>query len=276
MSVISISRAFCSKGKLIAEQVAKKLGYECISREIILEASDVFNVAEVKLAKAIHDGPSFLEKITHGKDKYIAYIKAALLNNIKRNNIVYHGLAGHFFLQGIQHVVKIRIITDFESRVSEEMARENITGSLARKILLHDDAERLKWSKYIHGVETNDPDLYDLILNLKQMSVDDCTDLICHVASFSSFQTTIESKRKLNNLAMAANARALIIDKYHDAAVNADDGSLNIVFSKKTHNRHLVVSDIERLLKTMTGIKKLDIKVEEDITPGSLMYMAKH
>jgi hypothetical protein len=39
MSVITISRGSYSHGKEIAEKVAQKLGYECISREIILEAA---------------------------------------------------------------------------------------------------------------------------------------------------------------------------------------------------------------------------------------------
>ena len=43
MGVIKISRGSYSKGKEIAEKLAQYLGYECISREILLETSDHFN-----------------------------------------------------------------------------------------------------------------------------------------------------------------------------------------------------------------------------------------
>ncbi|MBW2573755.1 MAG: cytidylate kinase family protein, partial [Deltaproteobacteria bacterium] len=44
MGVITISRGSYSKGKEIAEKLAEKLDYDCISREILLQASKQFNV----------------------------------------------------------------------------------------------------------------------------------------------------------------------------------------------------------------------------------------
>ncbi len=51
MSVITISRGSYSKGKEIAEKLAQNLGYECISRDILLEASETFKIPEVNLAQ---------------------------------------------------------------------------------------------------------------------------------------------------------------------------------------------------------------------------------
>jgi hypothetical protein len=62
MAIITISRGSYSKGKQIAEKVAKALGYECISREVLLEASKEFNIPEVKRVRAIHDAPSILSR----------------------------------------------------------------------------------------------------------------------------------------------------------------------------------------------------------------------
>ena len=41
------------------------------------------------------------------KEKFIAYFQAAFLKCLKRDNVVYHGLAGHFFLRGISHALKV-------------------------------------------------------------------------------------------------------------------------------------------------------------------------
>ena len=96
MPIITISRGSYSKGKEVAEKVSQKLGYECISRDVLLEASEEFNVPEIKLIRAIHNSPSILNSFTHGREKYIVYIQAALLRHLSKDNIVYHGLAGHF------------------------------------------------------------------------------------------------------------------------------------------------------------------------------------
>ena len=126
MSIITISRGSYSRGKEVAEKLAQALGYECISREILLEASEKFNIPEIKLVRAIHDAPSILERITYGKERYVAYLRAALLKHVQKDHVVYHGLAGHFFLQGIPHVLKVRIIADLEDRVQEEAARKHL------------------------------------------------------------------------------------------------------------------------------------------------------
>jgi hypothetical protein len=46
MSIVTISRGSYSRGKEVAEKVAQKLGYECISRDILLETSEQFNIPE--------------------------------------------------------------------------------------------------------------------------------------------------------------------------------------------------------------------------------------
>ena len=63
----------------MAEKLAAKLGYDCISREILLAASQEFNIPEIKLVRAIEDAPKILERFTSDKKKYVAYIRAALL-----------------------------------------------------------------------------------------------------------------------------------------------------------------------------------------------------
>ena len=127
MSIVTISRGSYSKGKEVAEKLARALNYECISREIILEASELFNIPELKLVRAIHDAPTILDRFTSGKERFIAFFRAVLLTHLQKDNVVFHGLGSHFFLQGISHVLKVRISSDLEDRVREEMDRERIS-----------------------------------------------------------------------------------------------------------------------------------------------------
>ncbi|MGD8835402.1 MAG: cytidylate kinase-like family protein [Desulfobacteraceae bacterium] len=188
MPIITISRGSYSKGKEVAEKVAQKLGYECISREIILEASEEFHVPEIKLIRAIHDAPGILDRLSHKKDRYIAYIQTALLKHFCKNNIVYHGLAGHYFVKGISHVLKVRIIADMEDRVRLEMEREGKSRKEAIHTLQKDDEERRKWSQHLYGIDPLDSSLYDIVLHIHKILVDDAADIICHTAGLKDFQ----------------------------------------------------------------------------------------
>jgi cytidylate kinase len=204
MSIITISRGSYYRGKEVAEKLAEKLGYECISREILLEASEEFNIPEIKLIRAIHDAPSILERLTRQKEKFVAFIRAALLKHVQKDNVVYHGLFGHFFLQDIPHVLKVRIVGDLEARVADEVKREGISPDKAREILLRDDEERRKWALYLYGADWWDATLYDLVIHLKTITVDDAVSLISHVAQLPGFQTTPHSQEAINNLLEAA------------------------------------------------------------------------
>ncbi len=208
MPIITISRGSYSRGKEEAEKLAQKLGYECISRDILLGASEQFNIPEIKLIRAIHDAPSILERFTRGKERYVAFLRATLLKNVQKDNVVYHGLAGHYFLQGIPHVIKVRIMADLEDRVQEEMRREKISADEARNILRKDDDERRRWGIQVYGVDTWDPKLYDMVLHIKSLTVDDAVDLISKAAQLPRFQATPESQRLLDDMVREAAAEA--------------------------------------------------------------------
>ena len=102
MSIITITRGSYSHGKELAETLAEKLGYECFSRENLREdASEQFNLPEIKLFRAIENPPSLLDRITGGKEKYIAYLRSAFLKHVQKDDIIYHGFVGQFFLKDV-------------------------------------------------------------------------------------------------------------------------------------------------------------------------------
>ena len=101
MSIITISRGSYSHGKEVAEALAERLHYDCLSREIMVETSDQFKVPEKKLLKALHDAPTALEWFTHDQERLVHFFRSTFLSHMIQGNIVYHGLAGHFFLQNI-------------------------------------------------------------------------------------------------------------------------------------------------------------------------------
>jgi cytidylate kinase len=204
MSVITISRGSYNRGKEVAEKLAKKLGYECISRDILLEASSEYNIPEIKLIRAIQDAPSILQRLTHQKEKYIAFIRAALLKHVQKDNVVYHGLFGHFFLQDIPHVLKVRIVGALEDRVEDEVRREGISAEKAREIITRDDEERRKWALYLYGADSWDATLYDLVIHLKAFSIDDAVELISRARELPGFQTTPESQASIDSLVEAS------------------------------------------------------------------------
>lgn len=261
MSLITISRGSYSKGKEVAEKVAQELGYECISRDILIEASDHFHIPEIKLVRAIHDAPSVFNRFTHGKEKYIAYIQAAILGHMKKDNCVYHGLAGHFFLQGVPHVLKVRIIADIEDRVREEMRRENISAEEARHILQKDDSERRKWGMQLYGQDTWDSGLYDLVVHIKTKTVDDAVSLILHSVKLPCYQTTPESQSMIDDLALAAEAKAALVEKFPDSKTSAQKGVVHVKIDAPPIQEEKIINIVKDTLANIDGVKDVIVHI---------------
>jgi len=264
MSIITISRGSYSRGKEVAEKVAAALGYECISREILLEASEQFNIPEIKLVRAIHDAPSILERFTYGKERYVSYLKAALMKHIQKDNVVYHGMAGHFFLQEIPHVFKVRIVADLEDRVAEEMKRENISASEARHILKKDDDERRRWSIQLFGMDTWDPMLYDMVLHIKSIKVDDAVQLILQAAKLPCFGTTPQSQKILDDQSLAARVQAALVEEFPTARVSAKDGELFVDIKGNLTEEQEIIARVRRIAGNVAGI---EVKIQYLVHP---------
>ena len=190
MAIITIARECCSHGAEIAEKVAEMLGYECISREILLEAAYFFNIPEQRLLHSIHDAPSVLERITHGREKYLAYIRAALLAHVKKDNIVYHGHAGHLLIPEITHVLKIRLFAAESDRIALLQKEQKMSPEEALAFLKSEDKQRIDWTRYIYNRDVHDPELYDLIINLTHLKIEDACDIICRAVPSDIYATT--------------------------------------------------------------------------------------
>ncbi len=210
MGIITVSRGSFSYGKEVAEKVAERLGYEIISRERLIETSaKEFDVPEVKLIKAIEDAPTFLDRFTKGKEKYVAYIQSALLKLLAKDNVVYHGFAGHYFVKDIPRILKVRINAAMDKRAEFVMKRDGVSKEEAIKIIKKLDEIRRRWSKHLYGIDTFTADLYDLVFQIDTATVDDVVDVICKTLSFETFRITPEVIEMLKERAEAVKKKAL-------------------------------------------------------------------
>jgi len=261
MSIITISRGSYSRGKEIAEKVAQELGYECIAREALLEASEHFKTPEIKLIRAIHNAPSILHRFGVSEAKYISYVQTGLLRHAKKDNVVYHGLAGHFLLKGISHVLKVRILSDMDQRVAFEVERENISRKEARDTLKKDDQERRKWSKSLYGIDTWDPSLYDIVIHINKITTDDAVNIIRHAAGLEHFQATAESQKMIDDLWLASEVKAVLIDTRSDIEVTADNGIVLVKTKAHISQEELLVKELSESGQQIPGVKEIRVDV---------------
>jgi cytidylate kinase len=261
LSIITISRGSYSKGKEIAEKVASQLGYKCISRgEIEKEISLKTGIPEVKLVRAIHDSERLLERIGHEKRNYVHLFQCFLIKHFLEDNVVYHGLAGHFFVRTMPHILKVRILADLSERAVLEAKRENISEDQALRLLKKDDRQRLAWSKCLFGLDTCDPTNYDLVINTHNLTINDAVAMIGHTVNLPQFQTTPELLSEIRDLSIACSIRTPLEEKGLEVEVSVKNGDAFINVESVSGQDNAVIHQIEQVASTIEGVGKIKIE----------------
>ena len=227
MAIISISRACSSRGKEVAERVAATLGYQCVSREILAEASRFFGPPETNLHKSLHDAPTILDRLTHAREKHLSYIRAALLQYVKWDNVVYHGHAGHLLLPEISHVLKVRVVAEMGDRIALTRKRLEMSEDEALAFIKSEDRHRSAWTRHLYKKNVSDPRLYDIVLDVSRLGIQDACEIISSAAQSDTYTATPESMRVMANLALSSHVRAAL-KGICEAEVITDGGRVGI------------------------------------------------
>jgi cytidylate kinase len=278
MAIITISRGCFSHGQEIAEKVAEILGYECISREVLVEAAKLFNVSEKKLVKSLHDAPTILERISNGKTEYLADIKAALLGYARKGNMVYHGHAGHLLLTEIPKVLKIRILAETEDRIAFLQQQKNVSRDQALLDIENEDKHRSQWTRYLYKMDVNDPKLYDIVINIGNLTIDNACEIICLAAKSDAYLMTDESKQALDDAAITSYIDAAL-QSICEARVFVKNGEVHVKVAaqKRRKTGHLspalqdhlgasyqddLTRQINKIAYDIPGVKKVFCNVD--------------
>ena len=233
MAVISISRGTFSGGKAIAEKVAARMQYPCVSREMMLEdAAKDFGVAEAHLEHVVNERPKPWQQNRDRRSAYLNFIRAALLRRSRDGKLVYHGHAGHLLLTGVANILRVRVIASRAYRIDAAMRDFNIDRRAAIAQIEKDDAHTIKWTRFLYAVEWDDPFLYDLVLNLEQVSIDTAVSTIVQMAQTDDFKpndvfhATFENQM-LSSMVWCALAKAELTTAA-DVSIEAENGVVTI------------------------------------------------
>lgn len=130
------------------------------------------------------------------------------MEHLSKDNVVYHGFASHFFVKDIPHVLKVRIIADMDDRIRYMMEREHVASEEeALKMVEQVDKARGKWGMTLYGIDIRDCRLYDLVISIERVTPEDAADIICNTVKLKLFQTTPESQKLMDTLALEAREK---------------------------------------------------------------------
>lgn len=211
MPVITIYQGASGEGQELAEAVALALGYRCIGREVLIEASRRYLIPEAKLNEIVEKGPHWWERLLQDLRPYRIALQAALCELARGGRVVYHGHLGHELLAGVEHVLKVLLTAPIENRIEQVRARQGLSRTAARHYIEEVDKARSRRLMAMFGADWRAPSRYHLILNVGKMRREAAKNLIVEAAKLEEFQPTPASNQVFENLALASRVHATLL-----------------------------------------------------------------
>lgn len=258
MAIIVLSSSTCSGGRFIADRLGERLGYAVFSHEDVIDDLVAGNGSADKVRHALQEAPSFLERFTYDKERELSRFRTAFLYRLQQDNVIYHGIAGHFLTKGLNGMLKVRIVGDIKMRVACEMKRDGISESEAYRAIIERDEVRKRWSIALYGADSNDPTLCDVMLHIRQFAIEDVISFICQMAVMKPFATTSRSLAKLRDTVLAARVKEALDEHAPRVTVTAKNGVVVVkVPATGFHDEALTgaVNEVARLVPGVVNVK---------------------
>jgi cytidylate kinase len=263
MAIITISRGTFTGGQRLAECVADKLGYRCIARIQSYEASKRYGVSDEELSKAISETPGLFERLGSERARYLACLRATLVREVKDDNVVYHGLAGHFLLKGVPSVIRVRAIANIEFRVKNAMERNRSTRKEALEYIKRIDEKRSRWTRLLYHADLNDPHLYDIVINLDNISINSACELVCCAVGLEEFARTPDWPQIMDDLVLSTEVKAIVLTNKNIADTGLEvEANAGIVTLSGTVGSLQDADKIREIVGSVRGVKAINSKMQ--------------
>lgn len=192
--IITINREFESAGNEIAQAVAKKLDIPYYDRFLITAVAENNGIPIESAEKNDEKMASRFQyseaqaAFFYGSTKsplpttdQLAQAQFELIKKIAKDGpcVIVGRCAGHILREEGIDLIDVFIHASTEQRIKRAMENLKLSEADAAHVLKQTDKSRRAYHKNHTGLDWDDLDQYDVILNSDKVSMDECVELIC-------------------------------------------------------------------------------------------------
>ena len=212
MPLVAMTREMGSLGKDVAMELSTRLGKQLVHHEIIGLLADKMRLRKSHVVRFLEGKAGIWERLTTDQTSLAIYTADETLKLVESGQVaVLRGWGAAHLLRPVQHVVCVRVCAPFQTRVERMMQRLNTDdrGFVESEIRLSEEAHGAITRRHF-GIEWQQPEHYDLVLNTERVPIGQCVDEITSLLEEPHFQETPESMRVLANLTLQTHVRAAL------------------------------------------------------------------
>ena len=212
MPVVAMTREMGSLGKDVAAQLSERMGKPLVHHEIIGLLADKMRLRKSHVVRFLEGKSGVWERMTTDSTSLSIYTADETLKLVEDGEVgVLRGWGAAHLLRGIPHVLTVRVCAPFNTRVDRMMARlQTEDRSLVESEIRMSEEAHAAITRRHFGIDWQQSDNYDLVLNTERLSVDECVDEIAALLEKPNFQETAQSLRIFADLALQMHVRAAL------------------------------------------------------------------
>jgi cytidylate kinase len=110
---------------------------------------------------------------------YAKLVQQVILEFAQEGDAVIVGRGGQVILSDMPDVLHVQIIAPESVRVQRLMERMDISKREAQEQIWQADGDRARYMKHFHNVDWRAPELYDVVINTRKLSVETVSAFLC-------------------------------------------------------------------------------------------------
>lgn len=179
MAIITISRQLGSLGTTLGRQVADRLGYRLVHRELINQAAAHAGAPDMALATIDELGLLGIEPDEDQQRAYLKSVRTMIEVLAAADNVIIVGRAGQAILQQDTDALHLRVIAPLEARIQRIVKAHDIPPQAARAQIEDSDSYRASYLQRFYNIRWDDPSLYHLVINTGHISLETSAEVVC-------------------------------------------------------------------------------------------------
>jgi cytidylate kinase len=236
------------------------LGYQLYDTEAIEHEAQKMGYLE-SVKEIDEKVPSLFHRLAgHNPALALARLTAIIYQLASRGDAVLLGRGSHILLGAFNCALNVRVVASRKTRIRNLQAR-GYHEELAPKAIEESGHERGAFTKLAFRVDWDNPELYDITLNMDKLNVEVAVDTVIGLARSELLQeASVDCLRSIEKLALARRAEAALLE------AKLDNVSVSVTDPGCIHLSGYVWQDPDRaraedMLKTVEGAREVENEI---------------
>lgn len=251
MPIVTLFNQAFSNGKKVAQEILRRTGYQLITDdEILNHACERFKMPKRQIEKVFFSNIFTFNQFTHEQERSIACLRLATAERVQEDRLLVFGLSGFLIPKRIGHMLRICLLSEFNSRIETARKRNAPPKEEIAKYIQQTDEDQAAWIRMVLPVDNPwDPTIFDECFSSDKTPSEEIADRVAECIQHEKYQSNPLSSQYTKDFLTAARVETTLLQEGHIAGIDVTSGIVTL-----TLNKHIVMlGRLEEELKAIAG-----------------------